>query len=70
MPQSALLKLLDYDEHQLTGAIAAVSKPMIKAGFTEEDVLKITAANGNGGERMYSLVPAAIDEIRRGLSVK
>jgi hypothetical protein len=64
--QSNLARQMNLSAAQLPGPITAISKRMKDAGFKLADVLT-TAPNGNGGERMFSLVPSTREEVRIGL---
>jgi hypothetical protein len=70
MPKLVLLRRMNLEEDQLTGAITAVSKPLRKAGFTKEHVLRVIGPSGHGGERTYAIVPEAAEEVRKGLGMK
>src|SRR6266567_7931765 len=61
MPQSVLVSQMNLTAVQLPGVLTAIAKPLKDAGLKKSDLLNIVAPR-NGGERMYSLVPAAIDD--------
>jgi hypothetical protein len=70
IPQSLVATLMNLTEVQLPGILTAISKPLKAAGFELSDLVNITAPNVSGGERMYSLVPAVIEDVRRVLGLK
>jgi hypothetical protein len=66
-PKSFILRSMSLTEQQLPGIVTAISKPLKAGGFKISDVLSITGPNGKADERMYSLVPDVLDEVKSRL---
>jgi hypothetical protein len=65
--KSVILKLMGLNDAQFPGLMTGISKPLKSAGLTKGNLLSIGV---HLGEPTYSLVPEAIEEVKRGLGGK